>query len=171
MGGLHFNGSADRAVTALELVRLGKAKTLVVSGSALTVNGEAFAEADLFREILVARQLGGPEVISLGGCKNTLHEAEKVAKLAQERGWKRVLLVTSATHIKRAAAVFRTTTELEIVPAPSAFLTSVSIVSTDMFHLIPRSNGFGKMDGFLHEKIGWWVYRWRGLISDEAAAR
>ena len=42
VGGLHFNGSADRAVTALELVRLGKAKTLVVSGSALTVNGEAF---------------------------------------------------------------------------------------------------------------------------------
>jgi len=27
------------------------------------------------------------------------------------------------------------------------------------------------MDGFLHEKIGWWVYRWRGLISDEAAVR
>jgi hypothetical protein len=73
--------------------------------------------------------------------------------------------------MKRAAGVFRTTTELEIVPAPSAFLTSVSIVSTDIFHLIPRSNGFGKMDGFLHEKIGWWVYRWRGLISDEAAAR
>lgn len=171
VGRLHFNGSADRAVTALELVRLGKAKSLIVSGSGYTINGEAFVEGDLFREILVARQLGGPEVISLGGCKNTRHEAEKVSRLAQERGWKRVLLVTSASHMRRAAGVFRTTTGLEIVPVPSAFLTSVSVVTTDSLDLIPRSGGFGKIDGFLHEQIGWRVYRWRGWISDEAAAK
>ena len=60
------------------------------------------------------------EVISLGGCKHTRHEAEKVAKLAQERGWKRVLLVTSASHLKRAAGVFRTTTPLEVTPVDPA---------------------------------------------------
>ncbi len=171
VGGLHFNGSVDRAVVALELVRLGKSKTLVVSGSAMTINGEAFVEADLFREILVARQLGGPEVISLGGCKNTRHEAEKISRLAQERGWKRVLLVTSATHMRRAAAVFRTTTGLEIVPAPSAFLTSVSIVTTDSLDLIPRAGGFGKIENYMHEQIGWFVYRLRGWVSDEAAQK
>jgi uncharacterized SAM-binding protein YcdF (DUF218 family) len=171
VGGLHFNQSADRAVVALELIRLGKAKTLVVGGTGFTLNGVGYVEGDIFREILVSRQLGGPEVVSLGGCKHTRHEAEKVAKLAQERGWKRVLLVTSATHMRRAAGVFRTTTELEIVPAPSAFLTSVSIVSDDQIDLIPRSGGFGKIDGFIHEKVGWWMYRWRGWISDEAAAK
>ena len=158
-------------MVALELGRLGKSKTLVVSGSAMTIHGEAFVEADLFREILVARQLGGPEVISLGGCKNTRHEAEKISKLAQERGWKRVLLVTSATHMRRAAAVFRTTTGLEIVPAPSAFLTSVSIVTTDSLDLIPRAGGFGKIENYMHEQIGWFVYRLRGWVSDEAAQK
>ncbi|MBI5801063.1 MAG: YdcF family protein [Verrucomicrobia bacterium] len=171
VGGLHFNGSADRAVMALELVRLGKAKTLVIGGSAMTLNDEPFVEADLFREILLARQLGGHEIMSLGGSRNTRHEAEKVAKLAEERGWKRVLLVTSATHMRRAAAVFRTTTGLEVVPAPCAFLTSVSIVSADSLDFVPRSNGFGKLEGFLHEQIGWRVYRWRGWISDEAAVK
>ncbi len=171
VGGLHFNHSADRAVTALELVRLGKAKSLIVSGTGYTLQGEPFIEADLFRDILIARQLGGAEVISLGACKSTRHEAEKVSKLAQERGWKRILLVTSASHMRRAAAVFRTAMELEIVPVPSAFLTSVSTVSTDSLNLIPRSNGFGRIDGYLHEQIGWCVYRWRGWISAEAAAR
>lgn len=171
VGRLHFNQSADRAVAALELVRLGKAKTLVVGGSAVTVDGEPFAEADLFKEILATWKATEPEVISLGGCKHTRHEAEKVAKLAQERGWKRVLLVTSASHMKRATGVFRTTTSLEVVPAPSAFLTSVSIVTPDSTDLVPRAAGFVKLENWLHEVIGWRVYRWRGWISDEAAGK
>lgn len=171
VGRLHFNLSADRAVTALELVRLGKAKILVVGGSAVTVEGEPFAEADLFKDIIVARQLGGAEVISLGGCKNTRHEAEKVAKLAQERGWKRLLLVTSAAHMQRASGVFRTTTSLEVVPVPSAFLTGVSIITPDSVDLVPRAAGFVKLENYLHEQIGWAIYRWRGWISAEAAAK
>ena len=171
VGRLHFNVSADRAVTALELLRLGKAKTLVVGGSAMTVNGEPFAEADLFKDLLATFKTNELEIISLGGCKHTRHEAEKVAKLAQERGWKRVLLVTSASHLKRAAGVFRTTTPLEVAPVPSAFLTSVSIVTADSTDLVPRAAGFVKLEGWLHEVIGWRVYRWRGWISDEAAAK
>lgn len=171
VGRLHFNQSADRAVTALELLRLGKAKTLVVGGSAVTVGGEPFAEADSFKGILATWQAGAPEVISLGGCKHTRHEAEKVAGLARERGWKRVLLVTSASHLRRATGVFRTTTGLEIVPVPSAFLTSVSIVTPDSTDLVPRSAGFMKLEAWLHEVIGWRVYRWRGWISDEVAGK
>ena len=171
VGRLHFNQSADRAVTALELIRLEKSKALVVGGSAVTVDGEPFAEADLFKGIIASWKSGEPEVISLGGCKNTRHEAEKVAKLALERGWKRVLLVTSASHMKRAAGVFRTTTSLEIIPAPSAFLTSVSIITADSTDIVPRAAGFAKLENYLHEQIGWRVYRWRGWISDEAAAK
>ena len=171
VGQLHFNHSADRAVTALELIRLEKSTLLVVGGSALTVDGEPFAEADLLKGILTSWKSGEPEVISLGGCKHTRHEAEKVAKLAQERGWKRVLLVTSASHMKRAVGVFRTTTGLEIIPVPSAFLTSVSIVTADTTDIVPRAAGFVKLENWLHEQIGWRVYRWRGWISDEAAAK
>ncbi|MEY4198386.1 MAG: hypothetical protein RLZZ265_126 [Verrucomicrobiota bacterium] len=171
VGRLHFNGSADRAVVALELVRLEKAKVLIAGGSGFTFEGERFAEADLLKGILDERKLTSAEVISLGGCKNTRHEAEKVAKLAQERGWKRILLVTSATHLRRATAVFRTTTGLEIIPVPSAFVTSASIVTLPSLDLVPRSHGFAKLDAYLHEQIGWLVYRRRGWISAEDAAR
>ncbi len=171
VGRLHFNFSADRAVTALELVRLGKAKTLIVGGSAVTVDGEPFAEADLFKDLVRLHQSAGPEIISLGGCKNTRHEAEKVAKLAQERGWKRLLLVTSAAHMQRACGVFRTTTNLEVIPAPCAFLTGVSIITPDSVDLVPRAAGFLKLENYLHEQIGWAIYRWRGWISAEAGGK
>jgi len=169
VGRLHFNQSADRAVTAFELLRLGKAKTLVVGGGAMVVGVEPLAEADLFKDLLTKWQTGGPEVISLGGCKHTRHEAEQVARLAVERGWKRVLLVTSASHLRRAVGVFRTTTELKVVPVPSAFLTSASVIAGDSTDLVPRSAGFAKVEAWVHEVIGWWVYRWRGWISDAAA--
>ncbi len=171
VGRLHFNQNADRAVVALDLARLGKAKVLLVGGGGFTLEGESFAEADMFKAIVDERKLNPGEIISLGGCKHTRHEAEKVGKLAQERGWKRILLVTSATHMKRAAAVFRTTTGLEVVPAPGAFLTSASIVTVSTVDLIPRSHGFAKLDAYLHEQIGWFVYRRRGWISPEEAAR
>ncbi len=169
VGQVHFNGNADRAVTALELVRLEKAKVLVVSGSAFTRDGEAFVEADLFKQFVDERKRGGPEVLSLGGCKHTRHEAEKISQLAQERGWKRILLVTSANHMRRAAAVFRTTASLEVIPVPAAFLTRASIVTVDTVDFVPHGGGFGKLDAYLHEVIGWHVYRRRGWISDEAA--
>jgi len=35
--------------------------------------------------------------------------------------------------------------------------------------LVPRSAGFAKVEAWVHEVIGWWVYRWRGWISDAAA--
>ncbi|NBR84793.1 MAG: YdcF family protein [Proteobacteria bacterium] len=171
VGQVHFNGSADRAVTALELIRLGKAKVLAVGGGSSRYNGEVYCEADSFKQLVDERKLSAAEVISLGGCKNTRHEAEKIGILAREHGWKRILLVTSASHMKRAAAVFRSTTALEVIPAPCAFLTQVSVYGYEEFALVPDVGGFAKISNVLHERIGWWVYRWRGWISAEEAAR
>lgn len=165
VGGLHFGSGADRAVTALELARLGKAEALVIGGGAVIEGGQLFAEADLFAEFVRARQLGPAEVISLGPCRNTRDEAEKVAKLGRERRWRRVLLVTSAAHMNRAAATFRTTTSLEIVPAACGFATDVSIVTPRSVALVPRAAGFVILENWLHETVGWAVYRSRGWIA------
>ena len=106
-----------------------------------------------------------------GGAIVPLERLREVAVLARERGWKRILLVTSATHMRRAAAVFRTTTGLEIVPVPCSFLTQASIYGYDTIDLVPQTPGFAKLDNYVHEQVGWWVYRWRGWISAEEAAK
>src|SRR5437763_1587374 len=57
----------------------------------------------------------------LGANEDTHDEALKVRVLATERGWHRVLLVTSANHMRRASGVFRAQ-GLEVIPVPCNFL-------------------------------------------------
>src|SRR5207302_3458235 len=52
--------------------------------------------------------------------------ARQIARLAGERGWRRVLVVTSTYHIPRARLIFRRSLlcELELVPAGLRLLRS-----------------------------------------------
>ena len=48
-----------------------------------------------------------PEISILENVSNTRDEAERVAVLAKQNGWQRVLIVTSPTHSRRALATFK----------------------------------------------------------------
>jgi uncharacterized SAM-binding protein YcdF (DUF218 family) len=54
---------------------------------------------------------------SVGPVRDTHDEALLVSRLARERGWKRILLVTAPTHSRRAALTFRKT-GLEVISSP-----------------------------------------------------
>ena len=92
VGGLHFGNGADRAVTALELGRLGKAKTLVIVGGSVTAR-VALAEADCSRSSSGARARP-PEVVSLGACPEHPRRGGEVEKLRSRAKLRRVLLVS-----------------------------------------------------------------------------
>lgn len=50
---------------------------------------------------------GGPTLVTLRNVTTTRDEAARVRDLARTRGWTTVLLVTSPSHSRRAAALFR----------------------------------------------------------------
>src|SRR5581483_5647952 len=76
----------------------------------------------------------GLEIVALEPCADTHDEAVHVKQLASGRGWHHLLLVTSANHLRRASALFRTQ-GLEVSPVPCNFLTNVSTA--------PSPNVFG----------------------------
>ncbi len=164
VGGLHLTIAGDRIIAALEMIRLGKAPVLVCGGSGVNVDGVEKVEADLFKQALTERRVPVPEIISLGHCADTHDEAMRTRDITQKRGWRRVLLVTSATHLPRAVATFRAL-GVEVVPVPCNFLSSLSIQRTSSVLGIPRFVGFEKLSVWIHEKIGWWEYRRRGWIE------
>ncbi len=171
VGGLHFTKAGDRIIMALDLMRRGKAPVLVLGGAAAQMDGSLHVEADLARDWLAVWKLPSDarqRVISLGINGNTHDEALKVRELASSQGWQRILLVTSAFHMKRAAAVFRSTTGVEIIPAPCNFLTEVSTAPSPPGWHIPTWSGFEKISIWLHEKVGWAIYRRRGWIGKVA---
>lgn len=164
VAGLDLNAAGDRVVMGVELVRRGKARNMVVGGGAYTIGGRRLVEADLTKRWLAEWRLADVPVFSLGACENTHDEAVRVAALRKEKGWQKILLVTSAYHMKRAQAVFRTA-GVPVVCVPCDYQTEVSIETGPGATIVPRFGGFQKLSLFIHEQIGWWMYRWRGWIK------
>jgi uncharacterized SAM-binding protein YcdF (DUF218 family) len=161
----HLTIAGDRLVMAHRLFKMGKAPALTLGGNAVKLDGVERLESELVRDLLTGWGIPGDAMIPLGANGDTHDEALKVRALATERGWRRVLLVTSANHLRRATATFRAT-GLEAVPVPCNFLTNVSTAPAPPGIGVPRHDGFVKMAIWLHEQAGWHMYRRRGWITE-----
>jgi uncharacterized SAM-binding protein YcdF (DUF218 family) len=99
------NFYADRATRAAELFREGKASLVVASGRRLRPNAGI---AELMEHDLIERGVPKDKIVRLAhDADNTREEAEAVARLAKERRWHSVIVVTSNYHTRRARYIFR----------------------------------------------------------------
>jgi uncharacterized SAM-binding protein YcdF (DUF218 family) len=157
-----ITNSSDRILAALRLYRAGKAPLVVLSGgdSPLLPKARNLHEADEMREIL--EEWGVPETAILveGGSINTQENALFTRKLLEPRGIGRVILVTSAIHMPRAAATFRKV-GFDVVPSPADFLTGWE-KQMAFFNCFPSSGALVNSSNAIHEWLGLWVYRLRG---------
>lgn len=161
--GFNLNGACDRTFCALELVRRGKASRLILAGGASTYflgeNREAMALQDWLRQFLPE----GTEIQVLGNSAHTRDEAVQCARLVQENEWQRILLVTSASHMRRAEAVFLKA-GVPVEPVACDFYK----LGTPRVHwkleVFPWPAGFSFMNLWIHEQVGWWMYRLKGWV-------
>jgi len=167
VSGVHLTTAGDRLVMAQGLFALKKAPVLLLGGNANKLDGVVRFEGVIARDLLATWGVPAEAVIPLGANEDTHDEALKVHALAAERGWHRVLLVTSANHMRRASAVFRAQ-GLEVIPVPCNFLTTIATAPPPPGWNVPRYDGFEKIAIWLHEQIGWWTYRHRGWITDDS---
>jgi uncharacterized SAM-binding protein YcdF (DUF218 family) len=143
----------SRLLKGIELVADGRAPRLVVS----EVPPPAGPYAPLARAWVTAFAPQG-EVVSVGRIGNTREEAVAVARLFRERGWTRVLAVTSPTHTRRAAAALEK--EGLVVFAVPAVETRFDLER--LHRPADRREAFAAI---AHERIGLLVYRRRGWID------
>ena len=143
---------------------LGEAPVLCVSGGTAARSSRLSIEADLLKRAIDERHLSSAPVISLGARTDTRDEALRLHRFADEHGWKRFLLVTSAAHQRRALATFRHA-GLEVVAAPCNFLTGLSPGTQPPRFGVPGPLGFVFTSIWLHEQLGWLEYRRRGWIG------
>ena len=143
----------SRLLKGIELVADGRAGRLVVS----EVPPPAGPYAPLARAWVAAFAPRG-EVLSVGRIRNTHDEAVAVARLFRERGWTRVLAVTSPTHTRRAAAALEK--EGLVVIAVPALETRF-----DLEQLRWPGERRVAFAAIAHEHIGLLLYRRRGFID------
>ena len=140
--------SRDRALHAMELLREGYAKELVVPVPASESWGPAVWEE-------MSRLGLKYPVDEPGPVRNTHDESMVVAALVRERGWRRVILVTNAWHMHRAAATFRRA-------GVSVLRSPCGDSCVDMVHPDGLGDRLRALGCWLHESIGYRVYRARG---------
>ena len=95
--------------------------------------------------------------------KNTLQEAKAINKLLNDEipsGKKKIILITSAFHMKRAKKVFERE-GLIILPYPVDFQSNKSFFSllSSPLEWIPSSSHLNKSSNAIREIIGRIVYR------------
>ena len=143
---------SDRLLAAFQLWMSGSAPNiLVTSGNPSIIPSEATLTAEILKS------WGVPEnaIIKEENSQNTLQNAVRTGQILRERRMNRVLLVTSATHMPRAMALFHRE-KLEVVAvAADHWITDSKLTWGDF---VPRSTSLDGSSRVLHEYIGMFYY-------------
>lgn len=122
-----------RTDEAIRLYLQGWAPRLVVSGAAADKTSQS--NAAVMRQRALSKQVPAAAVIAEEQSESTKQNAEQVARIVQERSWRRIILVTSGYHMQRASLEFQ------------AQLPGVTIVT----HPVARDRQWGPF---------WWLTPW-----------
>ena len=142
----------DRFLGGFDLWKAGKAPSLVFTGGWSPSDSDRRTVGDVLRERAVAAGVP-PEAIAVAGrATNTSEEAAGVASFlaAHPAPPARVILVTSASHMTRAAALFREA-GLRVVEFPVDFRRPLRVTARSF---VPSGSGLHETDLALHEIYG-----------------
>ena len=147
----------SRLVRGLEVIGAGHAPRLILSELRPPQRSYAAVARPLMQRLGLHAEL-----LVVGPVDNSHDEAVAVAALGRARGIHRLVLVTSPTHSRRAAA----TLEHE-----GMLVVSSPCMETrfDLERLDRADERLGAFGNLLHERVGLLVYARRGWIAPEAA--
>ena len=153
-------GSIDRYWHGARLYHAGRAPKIILSGGRHPERPNNLSEAE--SGALFLMDMGVPsEALLLDNLSRTTHDHIRYLQpMLAEAGIERLLMVTSATHMRRAEAVFRHA-GLDIIPVATGFSVSSDPVIT-LRRYLPSVSGLSGSTRAVHEIVGCWFYRLRG---------
>jgi uncharacterized SAM-binding protein YcdF (DUF218 family) len=165
--GIHHSSglidTSDRLLMALRLYHAGKAPLVIASGGNNPLLGEALDQPEAQVTRLLLKEWGIPDAAIQveSGSINTRENAVFSHRLLAPAGIGRIILVTSAFHMPRAAAAFRKV-GFDVIAAPADFRTGWRKELNGIFGWIPNAEALEGSRIAMHEWLGLWVYRLRG---------
>ena len=147
--GVNMFPGADRVWMAARLWKAGKAPKIICTGS---------SKASTLGLLM---DFGVPEsaIAFLEDARNTEEEAKAIAAMLPSA---RVLVVTSAWHMRRAKLMFEKYAKgVEIIPAPTDWEATIGFDKDfDLRELLPNANFLPLDEAYLREWIGYLGYKW-----------
>lgn len=145
----------SRVYIGYQLFRLGKAKKILVAGGLPYVgrDGGIRTESTDMKEILISMGVPSSAIIEENTSRTTQENAANVSAMLPDQGIKNVLLVTSALHLRRAAAHFRKN-GIAFVPVPAEYQISSDLKLIDQ---IPSARYLDLFSSALKEYLGYFA--------------
>jgi uncharacterized SAM-binding protein YcdF (DUF218 family) len=158
-----LSDAADRVLHAARLYRAGKAPVVLISGGAIPWLGSDIPEAGSIQTLLEEWGVPGASIIAEAASRNTYENAVLSKDVLAEHGLQRVLLVTSALHMPRALATFKSA-GIDAVPAATDFTVTYKDQRT-VIDFLPDAGALSRTTNAIKEYVGYAYYWWKGWIA------
>ncbi|MBI2517234.1 MAG: YdcF family protein [Opitutae bacterium] len=151
---------SERFDAGLALLAAQQADWLVFTGARIPWEGRETLEGDDLKTLALQHGAPAERVLVTREVGNTWDEARAIAELAKQRGWRKVIVVTTAWHMPRAARLFRAA-KVPFTPFPVDFRRDKSrVLSAAEF--IPKAEAFQMSETALRECYGYAFYALTG---------
>lgn len=160
---VHLHRGADRIMHAVQLYKLGHVQHLLLSGGTGTLQGDSISEAERMKRVMLLSGVPEAAILIEGESRNTYENAAFSRQLLQERfpdG--RYLLVTSAFHMRRAAACFEKQ-GLKVTPFSTDFFSIDPHYGPEHF-LVPDPEAIFAWSKLIKEWVGYITYKMMGYM-------
>jgi uncharacterized SAM-binding protein YcdF (DUF218 family) len=153
----YFNGAADRFIQILKLYKLGVIEHILVSGGNGKKVHKDFGEAAFTKQELLVMGVPDSSIIVEDRSDNTADNARNSKQLLDSLQFTEpYLLITSASHMRRAYKIFL---HAGIPVTPFACNYSGANKPFTFRSLLPSFGVLSDWDGYLKEAAGYWWYR------------
>ena len=156
----------DRFLAGIDLYKANKSNKLIFTGGINPLNSNLPPEGEIYIKEAISIGLPKEDLFTTYPVKNTLQEAKAIKKLLNNEIpliQKKIILVTSAFHMKRAKKVFEGE-GISVQPYPVDFKSNKSFYSSlrNPLSWIPSSSSLNRSSSAIREIIGRFVYgAWR----------
>jgi uncharacterized SAM-binding protein YcdF (DUF218 family) len=150
--GIAVNDNFERFIATYDLLRSDRARDVVITAG--PNDGEGLTEAEALRDLLVTWGIDATRIVVERDSANTRENALFSKPLIEERGYKSLLLVTSAAHMRRAEGCFRKV-GLTFDTLPVDFRATPAAIPTN---ILPRASNLELATRALREWLGRAVY-------------
>jgi uncharacterized SAM-binding protein YcdF (DUF218 family) len=163
---VHFDPSADRLLQALQLFKAGKIKNILISGGSASIfsRNNKRTEATIGKDFLLKVGVPADHIFVENESRNTFENAVFTQKLLLDLKLdkSKLLLITSAYHMKRGTACFDKQ-GLVTVPFPTTY-HQLNTVFWSLSTIIPDETAFTLWYDLCHEWFGLISYKIMGYI-------
>ena len=159
-----YNDNVERLVATHRLLADDRARFAIVSGGPEDVALADNSEAHVLARQLVSWGIDPSRVILEDQARNTRENAVYSQRIVNERRFEKVLVVTSAFHMPRAAECFEAV-GMKVDRLAVDFRAHRPGTRGGSGWLLPRASFLHQSTAMLREMAGRWIYRFQGYAK------